>query len=142
MATVSEKVQVRADRERVFDAYVNHIDEWWLRQGTYRYSYAPESTEPGHIRFDAGPDGRLYEEFGDGTIHEIGRITLWDPPNEFAYTWVDSSWPDATTVHVSFVEDGEQTTVMVTHSGLPADAAEGYTVGWRELLAHFVEWKG
>lgn len=141
MVTVSEQVRVRATPQRAFDVYVGHIDDWWLRQGTYRYSFAPPTTEPAHIRFEAGLGGRFYEEFADGSIHDIGTITTWNPPHEFAYTWKEPQWPEETTVHVAFVADGDHTEVRVTHSGFRSkESADGYALGLREILGSYTDW--
>lgn len=139
MAEVNEKIDIVADRVTVFNVYVNRIDEWWPRRGEkYRYSFAPESTSPAHIRFEARAGGRFYEAFEDGSEYEIGTVETYDPPNEIVYTWKGPDWPSASTVHVRFVQNGDTTTVMVNHRGFPSDeAAEGYGEGLREILGVF-----
>ena len=52
-------------------------DIWWPRQGVFPYSFAPKSTFPRHIRFEAQLNGRYYETFADDSEYEIGRITVW-----------------------------------------------------------------
>lgn len=136
--TIVETIDINASSDRVFDAYVNHIDNWWTRRGTYRYSFAPETTEPKHIRFDPRLDGRFYEEFADGSQYTIGRIVEWKPPELLQYTWKAPDWPLETTITVRFTEDAGQTTVEVTHEGFGADGVpdlgDGYAVGLREIL--------
>jgi uncharacterized protein YndB with AHSA1/START domain len=146
MAVVSEKIDIVADQVAVFNVYVNQINEWWPRRGeTNRYSFAPDSTEPDQIRFDAKEGGRYYEVFADGTEHTIGTIETWDPPHELAYTWVVADWPGESTVTVRFVSSGDTTTVIVEHDGVPeGKEGEGYSAGHREILdvfAAFVEGK-
>jgi uncharacterized protein YndB with AHSA1/START domain len=146
MAVVSEKIDIVADQVTVFNVYVNEINEWWPRRGeTNRYSFAPDSTEPDRIRFDAKEGGRYYEVFADGTEHTIGTIETWDPPHELAYTWVVADWPGKSIVTVRFVSSGTTTTVIVEHDGLPeGKEGEGYSAGHREILdvfAAFVEGK-
>jgi hypothetical protein len=54
MAVASEKIDIVADQVTVFDEYANQINEWWPRRGeTNRYSFAPDTTEPDRILFDA-----------------------------------------------------------------------------------------
>ena len=53
---------------------------WWPRQGVFPYSFAPKSTRPLHIRFEATPGGRYYETFADGSEYVIGTISVWSPP--------------------------------------------------------------
>ena len=142
--TIVETVEINATADRVFDAYVHHIDSWWIRRGTYRYSFAPETTEPRHIRFDPRLDGRFYEEFADGSQYTIGRIVGWEPPEMFSYTWKAPEWPLETTITVRFTEGEGQTQVEVTHSGFEAvgmgHLGEGYAVGLREILGGLKAW--
>ena len=63
-----------------FDVFVQQMDTWWPRQGVFPYSFAPKSTRPQHIRFEAQADGRYYETFADGSEFVIGHITIWEPP--------------------------------------------------------------
>lgn len=144
MAQVNEKIDIVAEQVVVFNTYVTRIDEWWPRRGErFRYSFAPDTTEPRSIRFVAEAGGRFYEEFADGSQYDIGTVEVYDPPNEIVYTWRAPDWPDASTVRVRFVQNGDVTTVMVEHTGLPDDqTAAGYAEGLREILGVFVEFVG
>lgn len=143
MANVNEKIDIVADQVTVFNVYVNRIDEWWPRIGKYKYSFAPDSTEPAHIRFVAEEGGRFYEEFADGSEYTIGEVEVYDPPNEIVYTWKAPEWASPTRVRVRFVQSGSTTTVMVEHTGFEDGAeAAGYAEGLREILgvlATFIE---
>lgn len=142
--TIVESVEIDAPTDVVFDAYVNHIDRWWVWRGTYRYSFAPESTEPKHIRFEAWRGGRFYEEFADGTEYTIGQIVAWDPPALVQYTWKAPQWPAETTITVRFTDTDGRTTVEVTHEGFGVhgvpDLGDGYAVGLREILGGLKAW--
>lgn len=142
--TIVESITIEASPDRVFDAYVNHIDSWWTRRGTYRYSFAPETTEPRHIRFDPHLGGRFYEEFADGSQYTIGHITAWNPPGDFTYTWQAPDWPTETTISVRFEAIEAHTLVEVTHSGFGIDgvpaAGDGYAIGLREILGGLRSW--
>ena len=139
MAVVSEKIDIVADQVTVFNVYVNQINEWWPRQGeSNRYSFAPDTTKPDQILFEPKQGGRYYEVFADGTEHTIGTIEAWDPPNEFAYTWVVAGWPGQSTISVRFVSSGETTTVIVEHDGVPdGEEGDGYSAGHKEILGIF-----
>lgn len=141
MTTVNEKIDIVASQVTVFNVYVNQIDAWWPRRGEkYKYTFAPEATEPAHIRFDAEEGGRFYEEFADGTEYTIGTVEVYDPPNEIVYSWKAPEWPSETKVRVRFIQSGDTTTVMVEHTGFPEDAvAEGYSEGLREILGIFAD---
>ena len=144
MTTIQESVVIDADCERVFDAYVNHIDSWWIRRGTYRYSFAPESTEPRHIRFEPEAGGRFYEEFADGSQYTIGKIIEFEPPKLLVYTWQAPDWPAHTTITVRFTEHAGRTTVSVTHEGFGVegvpDIGGSYAEGLREILGGLKAW--
>ena len=142
--TIVESIDINAGCDRVFDAYVNHIDSWWTRRGTYRYSFAPDTTEPRSIRFDPREGGRFFEEFADGTQYTIGHIVEFVPPERLQYTWKAPEWPTETTITVRFTEIDGQTTVEVTHegfgeAGIP-DLGDGYAVGLREILGGLKAW--
>jgi uncharacterized protein YndB with AHSA1/START domain len=138
MATINEKIDIVADQVTVFNIYLDRIDEWWPRQKTYRYSFAPPETAPDRILFEPRAGGRFYERFADGTEYTIGTIIVFDPPNELTYTWKAPDWAAPSTVRVRFVASGDVTTVMVEHSDLPDDeTASGYAVGQAEILSVF-----
>lgn len=143
MAAINEKIDIVADQVTVFNIYVNRIDEWWPRQKTYRYTFAPPTTEPDRMLFEPEEGGRLYERFADGAEYTIGTVEVYDPPNEIVYTWKAPEWTDPSTVRVRFLASGDTTTVVVEHTGLPDDeTASGYAVGHVEILqvfASFVE---
>jgi uncharacterized protein YndB with AHSA1/START domain len=144
MSMVHETITIRAGAAAVFDAYVNHIDKWWPRQGTYRYSFAPDGKEPRHIYFEPKLGGRFYEKFSDGSEYVIGQVIGWDPPNQLSYTWQDPGWPASTNVHVTFKEADGRTTVSVHHEGFGKkgipEVADGYQKGLQEILAAFAKW--
>ena len=144
MTAVEQAITIEAPPAAVFDAYVHHIDQWWPRQGRYRYSFALPDTEPAHIRFEPGKDGRLYETFADGSEYEIGRITLWEPPQRLIYTWRAPNWEAETVVDIRFEQVEGGTRVAVRHTGWEAAGAEagaaGYGEGLVEILERFAGW--
>lgn len=144
MDSVTESIYIRANKARVFDAFVNHINEWWLRKGKFSYSFAPEKTQPKHVHFEPRLGGRYYEIFENGEEYQIGQITIWEPPNRLAYTWKGEEYKAPTTVEVIFSEANGQTLVTLTHSGFEAagvpDYAESYGIGWDEILGKFDSW--
>ena len=140
MPVVSEKISVATDQMTTFNAYVNQINEWWPRRGQYNYSFAPEGVDPDQIMFEPHEGGRFFERFADGNEHTIGTVVSWDPPTEIAYTWEVAEWADISTVRVRFVAEGNSTTVVVEHDGLPdEDTAAGYSAGHKEILDVFTE---
>ncbi|MDX1448832.1 MAG: SRPBCC domain-containing protein [Acidimicrobiia bacterium] len=136
---IEESINVHAPPDVVFKAYVEAIDNWWPRVGTYRYSFAPPHTEPSSIQFEPELGGRFFERYADGTEYDIGRIERFDPPRSLAYTWRAPEWEVATLVEVTFKDIDGDTQVTVVHRNLPDDLAEGYAVGLREILVAFAE---
>ena len=140
MATVSEKVSIVADQATVFNVYTSRMSEWWPWKGKYRYTFAPEGVEPDKLIMEPGVGGRFYERFSNGTEHQIGTVTVWRPNEQVSYTWEVAEWDEPSLVTVRFVAEGDMTTVVVEHSGLPDDAtAMGYSEGQKEILGVFAE---
>lgn len=144
MSAVRESIRIRAPKERVFEAFVSEIDQWWPGQGMYRYSFAPDGEPPGRLSFEGREGGRFFEQFEDGSQFAIGHITVWDPPHRLVYTWQAPDWPSHTVVEVQFRQSGETTEVTVVQSGFGEkgvpDWSANYTRGWGEIMASFGEW--
>ncbi len=143
MRQVQESISINADKTTVFNAYVNHIDRWWPRRGSYRYSFAGAEQKPATIKFEPAIGGRFLETFDDGSEYEIGRITTYTPPDHLNYTWRDPRWTNYTTVDVTFHEANGVTTVTVCHSGFGANGVppvgDGYKQGLAEILSAFAQ---
>ncbi len=125
-----------------FDVFVQQMDVWWPRQGVFPYSFAPKSTRPQHIRFEAQAGGRYYETFADGSEYVIGRITAWEPPAHLAYTWRDPTWQDATSIELHFSAEGEDTRVTYQQDGFAGAGVEWlipyYRVGCGQTFAAYI----
>jgi uncharacterized protein YndB with AHSA1/START domain len=113
-------LRVAATPERAFAAFTAEIGEWWRPNGLFQLTPAG----PGRMAFEPGPGGRLVELHAGGGEYEVGRITLWDPPAELAFQWRPASFSpeQATEVHVRFEPVGEETRVVVEHTGWDAIA--------------------
>jgi uncharacterized protein YndB with AHSA1/START domain len=144
MDSVTESIYIRASKAKVFDAFVNHVNEWWPFQGKFSYSFAPETTQPKLIAFEARAGGRFYETFANGEQYQIGEIRAWGPPDQFSFTWKGREYKAPTLVEVLFAESGGQTKITLTHSGWEAaglpEYAESYGVGWAEILGKLEGW--
>ena len=144
MDSVTENITVHGGKAKVFDAFVNHIHEWWPFTGKHSYTFAPEGTQPKLIQFEPRPGGRFYEIFSNGEQYQIGEIRTWEPPDRFSFTWKGEEYKKSTLVEVSFFETEGQTKVSLTHSGWEAagvpEYAEGYGAGWAEILGKFAGW--
>ncbi len=127
--------------QQAFDVFVQQMDTWWPRQGVFPYSFAPKSTRPLHICFEAQPGGRYYETFADGGEYIIGRINIWEPPARLAYTWRDPTWQGETTIELRFDDEGEGTHIRYQQNGFAAagvpDLAAYYQIGCEQTLAAY-----
>jgi uncharacterized protein YndB with AHSA1/START domain len=108
-------IRVRASRERAFEAFTREIAQWWRPNALFNFTQQDTST----LAFEPGIGGRLLMLKGDGAQFEIGRVRVWDPPSELAFTWRQESFsPDQQTeVVVRFEPAGKETRVTVEHFG-------------------------
>ncbi len=109
---------VRVPIAAAFEVFTVEIDQWWRRGPAYRVG----GKRPGTLHLEPRLGGRIFEEYGEGTLHEIGAITIWEPPTRFAFTWrgINFAPGEVTTVDVSFVTSGEGTRVVLEHRGFAA----------------------
>jgi uncharacterized protein YndB with AHSA1/START domain len=101
-----------------FEIFTDDIDRWWRRGLKFRRS----GRRSGFIRLEPGIGGRLFEsvDCDDGPyIHEVGRVSAWDPPRLLAFTWRGSNFAphEITSVEVRFTENRQGTLVSVSHRG-------------------------
>ena len=125
-------LRVPATPQRAFDAFVHEIGDWWQPNGLFDFTVGKH----GRLAFEPGETGRLTETYDDGGVFEVGRITLWQPPDELAFTWRQASFgPDMLTeVRVTFEPAGDETRVTVEHTGWdsvpqPHAARHGFPLG-------------
>ena len=128
-----------APRDRVFDAWTNPevLKEWW--------AVGPDWSTP-TADVDVRPGGRyrLSMQEPGGAMHTaVGEFKEVTPPERLVYTWTwEGGAPEMegsqdTLVVVEFIEDGDGTEVVLTHSGF-ADGAirDEHVKGWTALLAN------
>ena len=111
-------VTVAADPATAFAIFTEETDLWWRRGFKFRMA----GRQPGTLLFEGGVGGRLMEQFAtpDGPrVVVMGQITVWDPPNRFAFVWRAANFApeESTEVEVLFEAAGEQTRVTVCHRG-------------------------
>jgi uncharacterized protein YndB with AHSA1/START domain len=143
-------LRVRATPERAFAAFTDEIGQWWQPNGLFQFT----RVGPGEMAFEPGPRGRLVERYAGGGEYEVGRITLWNPPAELAFEWRPASFASdqSTEVHVRFELVGDETRVVVEHTGWDAIppqnvARHGFPLGvflqreaeWWQVLLRFLQ---
>ena len=122
MTIAGDKVRVqtfvRVPQRDAFDVFTLELDTWWRKGPAYRVG----GKHPGPMHLEPVLGGRVFQQYGPSSerLHEIGRITAWDPPAHFAFTWRGINFKDSdadTTVEVWFEEAAEGTRVILEHRG-------------------------
>jgi uncharacterized protein YndB with AHSA1/START domain len=132
-------VVVACPVEHAFDVWANRIDTWWPRDHT-------ASGQPGaRVVLERHVGGRIYEVTADGTEHEWGEVTAWEPPHRLGYVWhLRTNRASAPDVESRFPAVDAGTRVEIEHAGWErlGDAAEAWRdrnhAGWTTLLPHFL----
>jgi uncharacterized protein YndB with AHSA1/START domain len=133
MSAIEVRVQRTFDapRDAVFDAWTSPevMRRWWAAEHDWSTPSAEVDLRPGgRIRVSmAEPGGEPMHTFS-------GEYLEVSPPERLVFT---CKWeaPDSdgtvSTVSVEFREDGDRTTVVLTHSGLASDdSRESVEDGW------------
>jgi uncharacterized protein YndB with AHSA1/START domain len=125
--------------EHAFAVWTARIDTWWPRDHTV--TGAPDLT----VVLQDRVGGRIFERTPDGTEHDWGEVTVWEPPERLAYRWHLRQDPaDATEVDIRFLPTGDDATrVEIEHRGWErlGSAADTHRerniAGWSSLLPHY-----
>jgi uncharacterized protein YndB with AHSA1/START domain len=118
-ATAVVSVRVPVAPAAAFAMFTGEIDQWWRRGPKYRNAgVAPDS----RIAIEQVLGGAVSESWRDGTgehVHEIGRVTAWEPPHRLAFGWRNVTFAplEHTEVEVTFAAVGKGTLVTVRHRG-------------------------
>ena len=133
-------VDVACDPARAFELWTVDASSWWPRDHSM-------SADPGlTVVFEPGVGGRIFERTVDGTEHDWGEVTAWEPPARLVYQWhIGSTRSDATEVEVRFSKNSEGgTTVAIEHRGWDRLAEDGpprreaNRRGWSGVLEDYV----
>lgn len=111
-------LRVAVSPEHAFEAFTRDIAIWWRPNGLFQFT----DSRTGRLAFEPGPGGRLLETYDDGSVFEVGRIRLWEPPTRLVLSWRQASFTadQETEVHVRFDALDEGTRVTVEHFGWDA----------------------
>ena len=127
--------------ERAFDTWARRIGTWWPK------GHSVSADSELKVTLEPRVGGRIFERTPDGTEHDWGEVTVWDPPARLGYRWHLRRTPaDATDVLITFAPtDDGGCHVTIDHRGWERlgddgrrwrDANRG---GWGGLLPHYVE---
>jgi uncharacterized protein YndB with AHSA1/START domain len=123
--------------ERTFDAPASRVfAAWTSAEALRRWWHAEHDWETPIAEVDARIGGVIrlvMRNPADGSeIGGRGEYTLMEPPHRLAFTWTWDSNPSAgQLVELEFIDYGDQTTVVMTHTGFPPAEAEEYRDGWQ-----------
>jgi hypothetical protein len=131
---------VQVPQQHAFETWTVRFGAWWPR------SHTVSGHEEAVVELQPYVGGVIGERLPDGTHHAWGRVTAWDPPQEFRYDWhFGRETADATRVRVRFVALGEdRTRVEIRHDGWDAFGHDAATWrarnvgGWQGMLPHYL----
>jgi uncharacterized protein YndB with AHSA1/START domain len=149
---VSAMVTVQVPPAVAFEVFTSEIDRWWRRGPRYRVA----GRAPGTLCLEPKLGGRVFEEYGAAAVHEVGRITAWEPPARLAFEWRGANFApgEVTLVEITFTETASGATrVSLVHTGfaalrpdhpvrhglLPAAFVAMIGMWWGDLLTSFRE---
>ncbi|MFE0751551.1 SRPBCC domain-containing protein [Gordonia sp. NPDC058843] len=108
---IRQSTTVRSDLDHVFTTFVRTIGVWWPLQ-----PMSIGGSRARTVTIDEYAGGRVYETWDDGTTAEWGRLAVWEPPNRFVMSWLNT--PAPTEVELAFTSLGPALTrVSVEHRG-------------------------
>jgi len=127
--TIRVERTFRARAQEVFDAWtsVEVLRRWWHAEHNWETPHAELDLRVGGALRITMRDPQRGEDHGGG-----GQFTEIDPPRRIAFTW---TWDDDPStrqlIEVDFTDHGDRTSVVLTHSGIPAQAKDDHAVGWQ-----------
>lgn len=134
--------EVACAPEHAFRVWTADIDRWWPADHTVSGASDLE------VVLEPRSGGRIFERTPDGTEHDWGEVTIWEPPTRLAYLWhLHRDRSDATEVEIRFLAVGAAaaaTRVEIEHRNWEALGAAGECWrdrnhgGWATLLPWYV----
>lgn len=130
--------EVSCGPDEAFTVWTDRFSTWWPDDHTV-------TGDPDRVVLETRLGGRIYELARDGTEHEWGEVTAWEPPSRLCYLWhLRRDRSDATEVEIRFLDHGSGTRVEIEHRGWERLGADGpewrerNRGGWQTLLPHFI----
>jgi uncharacterized protein YndB with AHSA1/START domain len=136
-------ISVARPPEVAFRVYTEGVASWWPAR---THSIGHERVET--VVLEGRVGGRFYERLDDGTEHDWGEITTWDPPERLGMTWHPGRGREtAQQIEIRFIAEGQGTRVEVEHTGWETlgDQAEATLAnydsesGWTGVLGQYAE---
>lgn len=149
IAPVVKTVNVDCSPGEAFHFFTADFAQWWPLATHSCVGFMSEFKEtPESCIFEPRTGGRIVEYARSGEEHLWGTVLAWEPPSRVAFSWHPGREASlAQTVEVTFHPMGENTRVVLTHSGFESlgETAEaerdGYNNGWEAVfVAAFTEY--
>jgi activator of Hsp90 ATPase-like protein len=97
IAPVRKSIRVNASQAHAFKVFTSGLGDWWPNN----HGIGPKPIKS--VAMEARLGGHWYELAEDGTRTNVGKITVWEPPQRFVMSWdVNSTWKPDTTVGSEF----------------------------------------
>jgi uncharacterized protein YndB with AHSA1/START domain len=132
---IRRSVDVTLPPERAFALFTERASTWWPLA---THSVTGDAAE--NAIFEPRVGGRVYERTRDGSEHDWGEITVWEPPVRFALAWTVDPACAGTEVEVRFTGTESGTHVELEHRGwreAAPELIERYGGGWEQVLGTF-----
>ena len=138
-------IKVDATPQQAFRQFTDDIGHWWQANRLFLFSH----NGMGKLQFEPNLNGRLTENFADGSEFEVGRILTWQPGVHLGFNWHQETYAEdpVTQVDIRFDVVGKQTRIVVMHKGWhsASGSAQKYgqicdTSNGRIFLPDFSQW--
>jgi uncharacterized protein YndB with AHSA1/START domain len=125
--------------DHAFAMWTSRIGTWWPSDHTVT------GDRDLTVVLESGVGGRIYERTAEGSEHDWGVVTVWEPPGRLAYLWhLGRDRGQATDVDIRFIaRDPGHTRVEIEHRGWERLGTQADTwrdrnrAGWQTLLPRF-----
>jgi uncharacterized protein YndB with AHSA1/START domain len=113
------------------------MDRWWPTD-SHSLSAGKGATARA-VTMEPREGGALIETWHDGETHRWGTVKAWSPPERVVFSWHVGTPPEnATTVEVTFEEQGRGTRVILVHAdwdnAADPSARDRYESGWVKVF--------
>ena len=135
--TIRKEIFVDASPETAFRVFTEQIADWWPlgKYGTFL-------EQADSVVFEDRDGWRLIERAKDGRETVWGEVLDYEFSSRLRMTWHPGRSTDEmpTEIELTFVADGDGTTVVLEHRGWEQASDEvraaraGYDAGWVEVL--------
>ena len=133
--TIVHQYDLRCPAARAFEVYVGRTGDWW------HPDYTPDPASFEDLTIEPGAGGRVFLTHRGMGEFDIGRVTVWEPPERLVYSSVLGQEPDQPSeIAVTLTPRGGGCRFRFEHGGWHAGNAadrDKFTE-WPRILDRFV----